>query len=510
MNATDNVLTDDKTRYYQLLLARADAQNALAAAETQLKAFAKDDVLLANKTLLQAYRDDARNARKRLDEIDAELKTCHVSNDDDRVDDIESDSVKTPPPDPWPVLAEEALHGLAGDIVKTIDPYTEADRVAVLLNLLTAFGNCINVTAHALVGKETHPARLFTVLIGETSKGRKGTGWSTPRYLFSLVDPDWTRDCIKSGLSSAEGLIYHVRDAVYKKQPVKEKGRVIDYESVMVEEAVEDKRLLIIEQEFASTLTVMNRDGNTLSAVMRASWDNGNLATLTRNSPLKATNAHVSIIGHITKQELLARLDDTSKGNGFANRFLFALVRRSKELPEGGAVPESELQALAVRLQRVISFSRTISELKRDEEAKALWASVYHDLSASKPGLVGSIISRAEAQVLRLSLIYALLDESNVVRVEHLRAALALWEYCERSAVLVFGQRLGDPTVDRILEALRNTETMTDNDIVELFSRNKKASELARAKNLLLSLELITSIKEETKGRPRTLYRLTR
>jgi hypothetical protein len=411
--------------------------------------------------------------------------------------------------DPWPVLAEDALHGLAGDIVRAIDPYTEADPVATLLNVLTAFGNCINATAHAKVQQDRHPCRLGVVQVGDTSKGRKGTGWSIPRYLFSLCDPDWTKSCIKSGLSSAEGLIYHVRDALYKKQPVKGKGRVIGYQDVMIEEAVEDKRLLILEPEFASTLTVMNRDGNTLSAVMREAWDSGDLATLTRNSLLKATGVHISILAHVTKAELLARLDDTSKANGFANRFLWALVRRSKELPEGGAVPEHTLQSLAERLYGVITFACTVSEVKRDEAAKALWAEVYHDLSEGKPGLLGAVLSRAEAQVLRLSVIYALLDKSDVVRVEHLRAALAVWEYCERSAVLIFGNRLGDPTADRILDALRNAGPagMSEKQIYDLFGGHKSTNERARALTLLVQLGLAISAQEETGGRPRNVWR---
>lgn len=404
------------------------------------------------------------------------------------------------------------MHGLAGDIVKAIDPWTEADPVAVLLNVLTAFGNCINSTAHAKVQHDTHPARLFVVQVGDTSKGRKGTGWSIPRYLFSLCDLDWIKSCIKSGLSSAEGLIYHVRDALYKKQPVKEKGRVVEYQEVMIEEAVDDKRLLIVESEFASTLTVMGREGNTLSEVIRNAWDSGDLATLTRNSPLKATNAHISILAHVTKAELLARLDDTSKANGFANRFLWALVKRSKELPDGGMLPAEVSESLAKRLSEVIAFSRTVSEVKRDEEARELWHKVYHELSAGKPGLVGAVLSRAEAQVLRLSVLYALLDKSTEVRVKHLTAALAVWEYCERSAVLIFGKRLGDPTADRILGALKNASPagMTDNDIHELFGRNKSADERARALNLLESLGLAKAEKEDTGGRPRTVWRVTR
>lgn len=228
---------------------------------------------------------------------------------------------------PWPELDEAALHGLAGDIVRAIDPYTEAAPVVTLLNTLVIVGNIVNAGAHARVQHDPHPGRLFVVQVGLSSKGRKGLGWSTPRYLFSKVDPVWAEKRIKSGLSSGEGLIYNVRDALHKKEPVKEKGRVVDYQEVEVDAGEHDKRLLIIEPEFASVLTVMTREKNTLSAVIRQAWDGGNLSPLTRNNPMVATGAHISIIGHITKHELLVSLDDTSRANGFGNRFLWVLVK---------------------------------------------------------------------------------------------------------------------------------------------------------------------------------------
>jgi len=187
------------------------------------------------------------------------------------------------------------------------------------------------------------------------------------------------------------------------------------------------------------------------------------------------------------------------------------LVRRSKELPEGGAVPDSLLLPLAEHLGNVMAFARTVCEVKRDEDVKALWAEVYHDLSDGKPGLLGAILSRAEAQVLRLSLLYALLDKSILIKVEHLQAALALWEFCERSTVLIFGERLGDPTADRILEALKKADSgMSENDIHDLFGRNKSANERARALNLLRQRGLATDHSEGTGGRSKTVWKATR
>src|SRR5690606_36461745 len=118
-------------------------------------------------------------------------------------------------------------------------------------------------------------------------------------------------DRVVHGLSSGEGLIWAVRDPIIQRQAVKEKGRVVDYEEVEVDPGVEDKRLLVVEGEFATALRVLGREGNILSAVVRNAWDTGDLRTLTKNSPAKATGAHTSIIGPVTRDELLRNLDST-------------------------------------------------------------------------------------------------------------------------------------------------------------------------------------------------------
>jgi len=413
----------------------------------------------------------------------------------------------------WPRLDEAALHGLAGDIVKTIDPYTEADPVATLLNTLAAVGNVIGPNAAARVQHDPHPGRLFVAEVGQSSKGRKGTAWSTPRYLLSQVDESWAVNRIKSGLSSGEGLIYNVRDPLFKDEPIREgnkaRGKVVEYQRVMVDAGEEDKRLLIVEPEFASALTVMAREGNILSAVIRQAYDDGKLSPLTRNNPIRATHAHISIIGHITMEELWERLDDTSKANGFANRFLWVLVKRSKLLPEGAAVPDKTLAPLVERLRQVVKFAKTVEFIRRDEDTRKRWAKVYGPLSEGKPGLLGAVLSRAEAQVLRLSVIYALLDCSRHIRAKHLKAALALWEYSEASARYIFGHRLGDPAADQILEALRTASSkgMSESDIHKLFGGHRSAGERKRALNMLVALNLAEKEEEQTKGRPRMIWR---
>jgi hypothetical protein len=201
-------------------------------------------------------------------------------------------------PEPlWPVLGKAAYHGLAGDVVSTIAPHSEADPAAIVIQFLVAAGNIIGRSRYYQVESDHHHANLFVVLVGPSSKARKGT--SLGRIM--AVVSEWASERFKGGLSSGEGLINEVRDKI-------EKWNVKEDTLEIIDPGVKDKRLFVVEPEFAGALAVMERHGNTLSPLLRRSWDGDKLSTMTRNSPLVSTGAHVSIVAHITETELRARL----------------------------------------------------------------------------------------------------------------------------------------------------------------------------------------------------------
>jgi Protein of unknown function (DUF3987) len=405
--------------------------------------------------------------------------------------------------EPWPdPLCAEAFHGLAGEVVDLIAPHSEADPAALLIQFLVAFGNAIGRGPFFEVEGDRHATNLFTVMVGETAKARKGTSWSRIRRLFMLADEAWVTSRVESGLSSGEGLIWAVRDPTERQERVRE-GNETRYETVISDPGVEDKRLLILEEEFASTLRVMGREGNTLPPIIRQAWDDGNLSSLVKNSPCRASGALISIIGHITAHELRQYLDRTEAGNGFANRFLFVCVRRSKLLPEGGGLSDSDLVPVARQIVQALASARRIQTVRRDDQAGVLWHTVYEELSEGRPGLLGAVISRAEAQTMRLAMLYALLDGSSSIAASHLQAALAVWEYCEASARCIFSSALGDPVADRILRALRSTSKgLTRTDISDLFGRNKDQARIDRALSLLATMGVAKCVREESGGRP--------
>lgn len=323
---------------------------------------------------------------------------------------------------------------------------------------------------------DAHYPNEFLVLVGKTSKGRKGLSWGRVYRMVKDADAEWAEARVQTGLSSGQGVIHAVRDPITGQEKVKERGKAPTYVEVVTDPGVTDKRLLIYEPEYARTLRLIDQQGSILSAVLRQAWESGDMRLLNKNSPEKATNAHISVIGHCTVDELRRYLTNTEIANGFGNRHLFVCTRRSKVLPEDAAIDPRLLAPIKADLTDAISFAKSAGTMSRDAGARQIWAEVYEELSEGKPGLAGSLLARGEAHAMRLALVYALLDQSREIRDVHLLAALALWEYVEASVRFIFGDSIGDPVADEILRALRNApQGLTRTDIRDLFGRNRSA-----------------------------------
>jgi hypothetical protein len=401
-----------------------------------------------------------------------------------------------PPAEDWPAPPRAAaFSGLAGDIVAAIEPHSESDPLAILTQLLVCFGSAIGRGAHYAVEASQHHGNEFLLLVGPSAKARKGSSWDHVQKIFTEVDPDWASDRIVSGLSSGEGLIWSVRDP----DPASRgKG----------DQDAFDKRLLVLEAEFASVLKTVARDGNTLSPVVRCAWDGKPLQALTKNSPARATGAHIAIVGHITADELLRLLNATEAANGFLNRFLLIAVRRSKLLPEGGSIDQVDWEPLLTRLRGALAHARHAGRLSFDDTARRRWWDLYPTLTEPNDGLTGAVCARAEAHVVRLALLYALLDRARAIEPAHLEAALALWDYAHASAHWVFGDALGDPLADEIYRALLDEpDGLTRSQVRDLFSRNRRSKDIAHALERLAATGRIDAERQHARGRPAERFR---
>jgi hypothetical protein len=397
-----------------------------------------------------------------------------------------------------PTVKPEMFPGWLGELVDATAACTEASPAAIGMQALVALGNAVGRGPHAYVGETRHSLNEFALIVGDTSTSGKGDSRHVALAPIEEADQDWRR-LICSGLSSGEGVIHAVRDAVYG---LNRKG-----EKVLTDAGVTDKRLLVVETEFSQALKMFRREGNILSNVLRDLWDGKYvLRTLTKTSPTVATEAHISVIGHTTPRDLCAHLADLDVANGMGNRFLFVATDRVRLLPSPPRLPQGTRDRLAQHVRNVLTHARQVQELRRTERAEDLWCTLYPELKKPRPGLRGQLLARGAPHLMRLGGVFTLLDLKGAVDVSHLAAAAAWWDYCAESVDVIFGGRTGDDAADRIRLELLPGQRLSLTDIREqIFGGHISAGKLRNALELLQKLGEVRIEEEETAGRPRIM-----
>lgn len=407
-------------------------------------------------------------------------------------DDQPPDAAALPPPAGWPAPPAPAVyHELLGEIVARIAPHTEADPAAILTQLLVAFGAAVGRGAHFQVEATLHHANEFMLLVGDSSKARKGSSWDHVRRLLGDVDASIGQRTL-TGLSSGEGLIWAVRDPTAQ------------------DPGIGDQRLLIIEPEFASVLKASSREISTLSPTLRCAWDGRPLAILTRTAPARASSAHIALIGHITQTELRRHTTTIELANGYLNRILLIACRRQRLLPEGGHHDPLANTGLPRLLAATLKHAQTAGQIRLDADARELWHRAYQQLAQPHDGIVGQITARAEAHTIRLALIYALADGAKQIGPPHLHAALALHDYAARSAAWALQGATGQPLAEQIHAALRRSPAgLTRSQISDTLKHNQPAGHLDHALHALQTAGRATVTQIATGGRPAHLWTAT-
>lgn len=391
---------------------------------------------------------------------------------------------------------------LLTDLVDAAEEHSEAHPVAIAAHFLVGFGNSVGRAPHFRVGETRHYVNEFALVVGPTGTGRKGDARHVGLVPLDIADPIWASTRVRSGLSSGEGLVYAVRD------PVRGTDRK-NGQTVTLDLGVDDKRLCIIETEFSQALKMFRREGNILSDTLRNSWDGSEvLGTLTKNNQAVASNAHISLVGHTTPEDLRTHLADLDVANGVANRFLFLAVNRLHLISNPPPLDQLQRRRLADRTKTALERARTVDVVERTAAAEEHWSAVYPTLTAERPGLQGALLARGPAHVMRLATLFALFALGKVVDDENLTAALAWWNYATTSVEEIFTDRTGNEVADRIKSEMISGQKLSLSRIREtIFANHVSSGRLRDGLDLLRQLGLVEFVTEETPGRSRLLVR---
>lgn len=416
-----------------------------------------------------------------------------------------------------PRLDPACLYGLVGDVARAGSDTTEANPYAIAANFIAFMGCAVGRGPYMPIGNTWHHARMFMLHIGRSGRGRKGDAVSLIgriEHSLKALSKDAPPQVHRGGLSSREGLVYLIHDGYT--------------EGKTEVEPILDKRLLVIESEFANVLHQGKREGNTLSAALRDCWDGVSMKPATKSSRLWATDPHIAMVGAVTPSELLGLMASRELTNGFANRFLMFWAERTKMLAFPRATRQEDVDALAARVLEVLQFCRAERWADKDKmrvelslDARKRYEVLYHsELNDNSAGeRITALIERRAPMLLRLAMLFALCDLTTTVEVRHINAALAWVRYSVDSIKFVFASAADElevaetnDTAQKIVDFLTAHQRVTRKQItVDCFGGHVNKTRIDAALEELLTCNPPRIAVQEDRsgpGRPTKFYEL--
>lgn len=350
--------------------------------------------------------------------------------DEQSEDDSPDTHRNAPQPDP------ACLYGLVGDVARAGSVGTEANPYAIAANFMAYLSCAIGRGPYLPIGNTWHHARLYILHIGRSGRGRKGDAVSLVNRLDTALRQlreSAAPPIHRGGLSSREGLVSLFHDG---------------YKNGKLEvPAIQDKRLWVVESEFANVLHQGRREGNTLSAALRDCWDGVSLKPATKSNRLYASHPHLCLSGAISPSELLSLMRARELTNGFANRFLMIWAERERIVPFPQATPQETVDDLAARILSILELVQAERVNERDHlpvsltaQAQSIYSQLYRGelIDDSAGEHVTALLERRAPMLLRLAMIFALCDLQTRIDVQHIQAAMGWIRHGVESAKFVF------------------------------------------------------------------------
>jgi hypothetical protein len=329
------------------------------------------------------------------------------------------------------------MFGLPGEVARTLAKSTGADPASILTMFLTMFGNSVGRQPHVGFYGHEEPSRFFVLIVGKWARGRKGTAFNAVRKLFVPAEPEWAAGRIEPGLQSPEAMIEAVADS-----------------------PTGDPRMLVLETEFARFIATM-QSARRFSSQMRTAFDGEPLSRKRASMPpLISTQHHISMIGMITPGELLAL---SKLSGGLESRLLYVYSAPARKTDADPFADSEDEIYLAEKIKSAINsawdyilegsdpISAELAKIRgvapntkmsiSDDVADNWKAQIELDIEELADDIgedYERYTARGQTQVIRLALTYALADGATEIDWPHIKAAMALWEFCARSARRIF------------------------------------------------------------------------
>ena len=380
-----------------------------------------------------------------------------------------------------------------------VNNYTEADPNGVVMALYTMIGTLLAGSTE-FNGMTTN---LFTVLVGPSNKGKKGTATDDALNIMTDIYPDFKADHVVGDVGSGEGVINLVRDEEEDEIP-----------SAFIKPI---KRKLLILREFGLKMGIQKgRQGVTIDHTLNNAFDGQNLqanvvdrTASKKLNNLKATAGRyaLGVLGNITQKELLHLTDDLSAVNGVQNRLLQCYVYGSKRIEMPGLsrtgyrnekAYRRHIQEIAEAIKCVLDGKHRHIRLATDNYVDKhkqglldLYLMINKELDDMDDTFLGNMLQRMRTYWMKLTLLIAVLDPySHVICKEgkeaewdpnamitetHMQQAYQIIEYIIKSTRVIYNDRVYTDGAQKIYTAVLESDKgyLTFGKLSDLFSRHK-------------------------------------
>jgi len=338
-------------------------------------------------------------------------------------------------------LPESCWQGLFADYKGLVAPTTEAPDAYHFAAFAVVAGALFGRRVWVHYANRLYP-NFYVVLTGKSGLPRKSTSWGRARDLADAFQDASVQ--VIHGTGSAEGFL----DALQGN------GRV----------------LVMVADEFRTLLGKGKQEGSILVPCLTELFSCGDYRLKTRQRAVEAVAPFVSIVANTTITWLEHSLAESDVLGGFAGRFLYVMGEPKDPLPYPPKADKAKFDSLVKSLTECRSFADDVAksggELVPSEEARATFSEYYKDhyRRCQEEGTQSTLLRRLPDYCWKLALLYAAMDKTRAIEVDHITPAIKacqFFEDCAQSIFATFGESKTLRMERKIEEVLKDTPGRT-------------------------------------------------
>jgi hypothetical protein len=413
-----------------------------------------------------------------------------------KVDDVvEPDPVKTIDHDEPPINEANPFpkveNKLCNEYINIMTDVTEAPASYHFFTFMTVAGMLVNRNAYVQWGSDRIYPNLWTMIVGQTGRARKSSTINKGRDILYRTAPDLQ---VLSSLATWEGLLL----AMSRKDE---------------EPNLQSEKTLVCMSEFDGFLKKSRNDAiSHLIPELCNIYDcPPEVKNSTKGSPIVVKNPFLSILAGIQPEVLEKSFQTGDVNGGFAGRFIYVYDVSDKEIPIPIWNKQTEYNQLITTLS-YIKNNCIEKEIIRYKGFESLWNPFYHTYRTPNgdPSLLLQLNDRMQNHVLKMAMIFAVLDGESEIMEYHLADAINIGYWLIGNNRRLFGM-LGASDQQKIEQKIIDLIANGTNNRREIFqSMNITGNVFDLAISGLMKADVIYEvIKRNPKGRPSKLLFLS-